>query len=106
VLRLETPAGAIIDAVPFVLSTAGTPPAAFPADLQALQTAGLWLPVDCGGAPCDYASTPTAIAISVDYLNAGNVATGDSISRKPGLNTKQNTDWNAAAAQSFGLPNP
>lgn len=106
VIELLAPGDVVLDAVPFVVSNSGNPPAAFPGVLQALQAAGLWLPADCGGALCTYASTPTAVAISVDYLGAGNSPAGNSVARKPGLNTRQNTDWNAAAAQTFGLPNP
>ena len=55
---------------------------------------------------CTYASTPTAVAISADYLGCGNNATGNTISRKPGMNTKMKSDWNAAATHSWGLVNP
>ena len=106
VLELDGPAGSHIDAVPFVLSNSGNPPAAFPTVLQALQAEGNWLPVDCGGVLCTYASTPTAVAISADYLGCGNNATGNTISRKPGMNTKMKSDWNAAATHSWGLVNP
>jgi hypothetical protein len=106
VLELQTVTGTVLDAVPVVLSSSGSPPAAFPGVLQTLQANNLWLPVDCGGQPCTYVSTPTAIAISVDYLGVGTSATGNSVARKPGFNTRQKSDWNAAAAQSFGLPNP
>jgi hypothetical protein len=55
---------------------------------------------------CTYTSTPTAVEVSVPNTGAGTSATGNSIARKPGMNTKQNSDWNAAGAQSFGLANP
>ncbi|HVU00798.1 MAG TPA: Ig-like domain-containing protein [Polyangiaceae bacterium] len=106
ILRLEAPGNVVIDAVPVVLSTSASPPSAFPADLQTLQAAGGWLPADCGGSLCTYTSTPTAVAISVDYVGAGTTATGNSIARKSGMNTKTKADWNAAAAQSFGAANP
>ena len=108
IIRVEAPGGAsVLDAVPFILSNAATPPAAFPLDLQALQATGGWLPADCGGALCTYVSTPTAMQISVDYLGSGNSATGNTIARKAaGLNTHQNSDWNAAAAHSWGAANP
>ena len=104
VLYLNSAANVVLDAVPVVLT--GQSPAAFPGDLQALQAAGLWFPADCGGALCTYASMPTALEVSVNYVGAGNNAAGNSVQRKPGMNTKKNTDWNAAAAQSFGLINP
>jgi hypothetical protein len=106
VLEIDAPGGVVLDALPVVLSSSANPPAAFPGTLQALQSAGLWLPPDCGGMLCTYTSTPTAVSISVDYLGAGTTPTGNSISRKPGMNTKQKSDWNAAGPQSFGLPNP
>mgnify|MGYP000921063552 CR=1 FL=1 len=106
VFRLEAPGGAILDAVPFVLSNAAAPPAAFPGDLQALQALARWLPADCGGQLCTYTSTPTAVSISVDYLGVGSTPTGNTISRKPGMNTMQKSDWNAAGPHSLGLANP
>ena len=106
VLELDAPGNILIDAVPFVLSNLASPPAAFPGTLQTLQAAGLWLPANCGGVLCTFASSPTAIAVSVDYLGAGTAATGKSIQRKAGLDTKQMSDWNLAAAHSFGLANP
>jgi hypothetical protein len=106
VLELDGPGGIHLDAVPFVLSNSGNPPAAFPTALQALQAEGNWLPADCGGMLCTYASTPTAVAISADYLGCGTTATANTISRKPGMITKMKSDWNTAGAHSWGLPNP
>ena len=106
VIRVVDATNAIQDAVPFVLTTSASPPAAFPANLQALQTAGLWLPADCGGSPCTYLTTPSAIAVSVPYDGAGNTATGNSVQRKPATDTNQNSDWYAAGAQTFGAANP
>jgi hypothetical protein len=106
VVQVSAPGGTVLDAVPFVDSTSSKPLAAFPSALQALQAAGGWFPADCGGVPCTYSSSPTAIEISVDYAGCGNSPTGNSIQRKPGANTKQRADWYAAQAQSFGLPNP
>lgn len=106
VIGVRAPGNVVLDAVPFVLSNTGMPPAGFPLVLQTLQANGGWLPVDCGGALCTYMSTPTAVAVSVDYLGSGNSATGNSVQRKPGLFTMQNSDWNAAAAHSWGSPNP
>jgi hypothetical protein len=105
VLELDAPGGAVLDAIPVVNSSL-SPPAAFPGVLQALQAAGLWLPADCGGMLCTTTSNPTAIAISVDYAGIGTTVASNSISRKPGMNTKQKSDWNAAGAPSWGSPNP
>jgi hypothetical protein len=105
VIRVVDGTGQLQDAVPFVLST-GTPPAAFPAALQALQAEGRWLPADCGGQPCTYTSTPTAIEVSVDYLGCGTTRTGDTVQRVPGMDNRTRTDWLPAGAHSLGLPNP
>lgn len=106
IIGLVGPGSVPLDAVPFVLSSSVSPPAAFPATLQALQGAGGWLPADCGGALCTYVSTPTAVAVSVDYLGAGNSAGGNSIQRRLGFDTMTATDWYTAQAQTFGSPNP
>jgi hypothetical protein len=104
VLRLEAPGGAIIDAIAVALT--GQTTAAFPGDLATLQGLGLWLPANCGGVACDYASTPTAVDISVNYFGVGTTPTGNTVQRKPGFDTMQASDWNAAAAHSLGQPNP
>lgn len=106
VLEVFTPAGTYIDAVPVVQAMAANPAAAFPATLQTLQADGHWLPIDCGGMLCTYMSTPTAIAVSVDYFGAGTAATGNSVQRKLGMNNKMNSDWNVAGPNTFGAPNP
>ena len=103
VLELDGPGGVFLDAVPVVLT--GQSPAAFPTVLQALQTAGRWLPADCGGQLCTYMSTPTAMDISVFYDGSGNSATGNTIQRKPGQMTMMKADWKAASAHSWGLVN-
>ncbi|HEX8441802.1 MAG TPA: hypothetical protein VF697_42360, partial [Archangium sp.] len=67
VLRVKDPAGQTQDAVAFA-QPSSTPPAGFPALLQALQAEGLWEPPDCGGAPCTYDSRPTtAIEVSASW---------------------------------------
>jgi hypothetical protein len=106
VLELRPPGSVLQDVVPVVVSTSASPPSAFPGDLQALQAAGDWLPANCGGVLCTYVSTPTALAISVDYLGCGDTATGATIQREVGGYGSVNTDWNAAAAHSWGLVNP
>jgi hypothetical protein len=104
VLEVQGPGGVIQNAIPVVLT--GQTTAAFPADLQALQAAGGWLPADCGGMLCSYMSTPTAVDISVNYAGCGTTAGGPSVQRKPGMNDKMMSDWNAAGPHSWGLPNP
>jgi hypothetical protein len=106
ILEVRAPGAVLQDVVPVVLSTSSSPPGAFPGLLQQLQADAQWLPADCTGALCTYTSTPTAVAISVDYLGCGTTATGNTISRKLGGFGSVKTDWNAAAAHSLGLPNP
>jgi hypothetical protein len=105
VLRLLAPDGSVADAVPFAKATT-TSPAGFPADLQALQTGGLWIPANCGGAPCDYTTTPLAsdATVSVDWTTAGTSPTATSVQRKSGQFTKTAADW-TLAAQTFGAAN-
>jgi len=100
ILVLRKPGG-IIDAVPFALPAGTT--TTFPQNLQALQSAGLWSPANCGGALCTYVSTPTAIDVSVDW--SGSSAT-NSVQRKPGADTNSKTDWQGGGSQTFGAPNP
>jgi hypothetical protein len=60
VLRIADPTGATQDGAAFTAQWASGPPASFPAALQRLQADGQWLPADCGGVACTYASTPSA----------------------------------------------
>ncbi len=107
VLRLIAPNNAVADAVAFAKATTASP-ATFPADLQTIQAAGQWLPANCGGAACTYASTPTAsdATISVDWTMAATAPTGTNVSvqRKSGQVTKTTADW-TQTAQTFGAPN-
>ncbi len=105
VLRLVAPDNSVADAVPFA-KVSTTSPSGYPADLQAIQAAGQWLPADCGGALCSYASTPLAsdATISVDWTTAGPSAIGTSVQRKSGAATRTSADW-TPAAQTFGLNN-
>ncbi len=66
VLRINDADGNTQDAVAFSRTT-GTPPASYPALLQALQAEGLWLPANCGGALCTTASTPTSTQVSASW---------------------------------------
>jgi hypothetical protein len=107
VLEVRAPGAAVPqDVVPVVVSNAVGPLGAFPTLLQGLQASGYWFPVNCGGEPCTYVTTPTAVEISVDYLGCGTTATGNSIARNVGGFGSIKADWDAAAAHSWGLPNP
>lgn len=102
VVRLLTAAGVVLDAVPFYT---GTTASAFPGDLQAIQAAGDWLPASCGGAPCDFTTTPAAQSLSVMYTGCGTAASGNSVRRVMGPDTNTSADWSVGAS-SFGLVNP
>jgi hypothetical protein len=93
--------GGIIDAVPFFVT--GNTTTTFPDDLQALQAAGYWLPADCSGSPCTYASTPTATDVSVDWTGS---TSSNSVQRKPTADTNTKGDWNPVGAPTFGSANP
>ncbi|MBJ6764952.1 Ig-like domain-containing protein [Myxococcaceae bacterium JPH2] len=103
VVRLKSASGSTLDAVAFVKSDLTTPPGGYPAKLQALQAEGLWLPADCNGALCTYTTTPTALAVSVEWKAAGSTQAGNSMQRK--ANTHQASDW-VSGAPSFGAANP
>ncbi|MFP2896043.1 hypothetical protein ACLEQD_05820 [Corallococcus sp. 4LFB] len=107
VILVRDAQNAIQDAVPFARNS-GTPPAAFPGNLQAIQAAGQWLPADCGGEPCTTGSTPTAAAVSADWTNVPtNNATpaSDSVRRVSATDTNMAADW-AVGAPSWGVANP
>jgi hypothetical protein len=109
VLRIKGPTGATQDAVPFVVSTLTNRPAAFPDRLTAIQTEGLWMPADCGGAPCLYdppTGVPSAISVSVDWKNLGNSSTGNSLRRVSATDNNTASDWaTAPATPTWGAEN-
>ncbi|MFN0156938.1 MAG: T9SS type A sorting domain-containing protein [Bacteroidota bacterium] len=99
VLIAKTSTSIIQDAVPF--ATSGTIPTGFPADLQSIQAQGFWLPLNCGGAPCEYTSTPTAQSVSVNW--AGLTST-TSMQRNSNTDANNNSDW-VILPSTFGVPN-
>lgn len=101
VLVVRAPNSTITDGVAFYRSGAVSP-AGFPAELMALQTAGHWLPANCGG-PCN--TVPLAEGISADWNGTGTAATGASVARKANADTDKAADW-AVGTHSFGLTNP
>jgi len=109
-LAIVQPDGTYQDVVAF--TTNGKSPSGFPGELQAAQTAGMWMPADCGGAPCTFTSAPTAEGVSVVWAGTDtSVAAGKkSVQRmNPAgtlVQTHSNADWNAPAANTFGAANP
>ncbi len=99
VLIARTSTGIIQDVVPF--ATSGTTPTGFPADLQSIQAQGFWLPPNCGGAPCEYTSTPTAQSVSANWNGLTAVT---SVQRNSNTDTDSNSDW-VILPSTFGVPN-
>ncbi|MDY7230236.1 Ig-like domain-containing protein [Hyalangium rubrum] len=107
VLVIRDAVSNIQDATPFI-RTEGTPPAAFAGNLQAIQAAGHWSPVDCGGVPCTLTSTPTALEVSADWtgLPTSNSTTAtNSVRRVSATDTNSKADW-ATGAPTWGVINP
>ncbi|WP_305070698.1 Ig-like domain-containing protein [Myxococcus sp. XM-1-1-1] len=101
--------GTIQDAASFVRASGfTTPPGAFPANLQALQATGQWLPANCGGANCTYDSTPSAVAVSADWADIPtSQVTPDTVTirRVSATDTNMAADW-AVGPSSWGVANP
>ncbi len=106
VFRIRNPLGNTQDAVPFAYTLLSNPPAAFLPQLQAIQSEGLWLPSDCGGALCTYTSFPSALDVSVNW-NAAFPSGGRTTTVRRIASGDSNTasDW-AVGAASLGVNNP
>jgi hypothetical protein len=90
----------VTDAVPFTdRSTTGD---LFVPALRLIQAAGLWSPDDCGGAPCGYATTPSAQDVSVPWPG---IADGESVSLANPFAARTAAAW-AVGPSSFGASNP
>ncbi len=103
VIRVKDGLGTTQDGVPFV-RTSGTPPGGFPDQLQSLQAEGQWLPANCGGAPCDTTTTPTAAEVSAIWEGVSTSRT-TTVQRVSATDTNRAADWGVGAS-SLGLPNP
>ena len=103
---VRDPAGAIQDGVSFA-NTVGTPPGAFPGNLQALQAAGQWLPVDCAGNPCTLTTSPSALEVSADWtgMTTNSTPASNTVHRITGNDTNMRADWGVGAS-SWGVINP
>lgn len=100
VIRVRDAGGETQDAVPFVV-TGGSPPGAFPGQLQAIQAEGLWLPSSCGGVLCTYTSFPTAQEVSALWTGVGSNASL-SVRRISRTDTNAKGDW-AVGASDWGV---
>jgi hypothetical protein len=102
VVVVRAPNSAIMDGVAFYRK-GSTSPAGFHTELTALQTAGQWLPANCGGVACSL--NALAEAISADWAACGTAPAGASVARKANVDTDTLIDW-AVGPSSFGATNP
>jgi hypothetical protein len=103
VLRIRDTFGVTQDAIPVISRSNSLP--AFPAQLQALQAEGLWMPPTCGGAPCTYTSSPTALDVSVDWSGAfRNPGKAFTLTRVFWGDSDRNGDW-AVTSSTLGRSN-
>ncbi|HYI00602.1 Ig-like domain-containing protein [Hyalangium sp.] len=106
-ILVKSAAGAIQDGVSFG-RTDGTPPGAFPGNLQALQAQGHWLPADCNGVPCTLISVPSAVEVSANWTGLPSSAAtpaSNTVRRLTATDTNTKDDW-GTGAPTWGLPNP
>ncbi len=102
-LAVRNPDTTIQDAVAF---SKGSGSAGYFLDtLTFLQSAGQWLPADCGGQTCTFNTTPSADDITANWSSVGNSATGDSIGRVKSSDNDDQNDW-AVGTSTFGAANP
>jgi hypothetical protein len=100
VLALQIPGGPVVHGAAMALPTGEV--AAFPSELQALQAAGHWGPVDCAGIPCTYTTTPSAKDVSASW---GGITQVTSVQRFPnGIDSETASDFHIAPS-TFGFPN-
>jgi hypothetical protein len=105
VLRVKDGASNTQDGAGFAV-TSGTPPGSYPGQLQALQAEGQWLPANCGGAPCTYSSTPTAVEVSAIWQGVSSTNRTITVRRVSVTDSNLASDW-AVGASSLGVyPNP
>ncbi len=100
VIAVRDPGGAYVEAAAFSnMSTAAS--ATYEGSLAFIQGLGLWLPADCGGAPCTGATTPTARDLAASWSGVGTVATDASCRRADPTSAKQASSW-SVGPQTFG----
>jgi hypothetical protein len=98
VVKIVAADNVILDAAPFETPLVVPPSPSFPADLQALQAAGLWFPASCGGAPCTYTSTPTAYTVSASWQGTVMLMSAHRVAF-----AHMHSDW-ALGFNTFGAP--
>lgn len=76
----------------------------FIASLQYMQSLGMWLPANCGGAPCTALTTPSAEALAAPLTGIGNSATTNSLRKSGAGDPSSAASW-SVGAQSWGLAN-
>lgn len=100
VVGMRSPADGWTDIAAF--SNGGSTSPAFRNALSYIQSQALWSPVNCGGATCDDASTPTAQAISASWSGVGTTPGGSSCQRTAGAS--EAASW-TVASPTFGGAN-
>jgi hypothetical protein len=96
---IRSPEHAIVDAVAF-----GRDPdqygfwtgASFYTDLHLLQTMGLWLPADCGGALCSATSRPRVSEVTAEWSFDG--------ARRIDPSDRSKAAWTITGSPSWGVP--
>ena len=89
VLRVRDALGTPRMPSPFVVATQRHAPGAFPAQLQALQAEGHWLPANCGGRLCTYTTYRQRVEVSADWTASEHQASSvTSVQRMPGADTQ------------------
>jgi hypothetical protein len=102
VLRVKDAQGSTQDGVAFIRA-GRTEDVNFPTELRNLQSDGHWQPANCGGSPCAYNSTPSALDVSASWegVSADRSTTVRRVSST--TDTNQASDW-AVGASSLGAP--
>jgi hypothetical protein len=102
VLRVKDAQGSTQDGAAFIRA-GRTSDANFPTELQNLQRDGHWQPSNCGGTPCSYASTPSALDVSVSWEGVSTDRSTTVRRVSSTTDTNQASDW-AVGASSLGAP--
>ncbi|MCP3167932.1 chitobiase/beta-hexosaminidase C-terminal domain-containing protein [Myxococcus qinghaiensis] len=83
------------DGVAAVLTAATL--AGYPPHLQALQAEGQWSPANCGGVPCTYESSPSALNVSAEWTAAFLSSQTNTFQRHGITDSNTRADWTNTA---------
>jgi hypothetical protein len=102
VLRVKDAQGSTQDGVAFIRA-GRTDDANFPTELRNLQGEGQWQPSNCGGTPCSYSSTPSALDVSASWEGVSTDRSTTVRRVSSTTDTNQASDW-AVGPSSLGAP--